>query len=414
MELTIFTFLANFLVFAGIVLLRYYRLIGLLATSYAIVWTMTIFALLVFSPQSVAYLTYKGLGLIYTHLLCLVVAAGFSYQSISQVRYFTGFLIRPGTLFYVTFLIAALGLGLILYTIDIWAFYIQNQLANLRGELFEQTIVINRYFKLMGNMTYPLAMIAALYYYQRSKQWWILALAVLLGGLLSLASAGKGNLLMVMILLGGGILFMALQRGLGFPSNLKKLGIVLAVGLLIFFYFIGITRLVEGEEFSIYDNLVLINEYFSSSIPAFCVWLESNDLPLINLEFGQFALLRELGGMVGLDQVRTIDHQVVHIPHPFNVYTALADSISAFGYVGSLIYYILIGWVIGMLDVRPRDNQPIFLFATFFLFVVYSLFTDVFFYMIGSWICLAFHFMFRISTDPVSLNQQKPMSQREG
>jgi oligosaccharide repeat unit polymerase len=201
----------------------------------------------------------------------------------------------------------------------------------------------------------------------------------------------------VLILLAGGIAYKAWQQDQGLTKGIKRLGIIGIILLVGFFYFIALSRVAEGQEFSLGDNFRLINEYYSSSIPAFCAWVDQNHLPWLNFDIGQFSILREVAGFLQLSIERTIDHQVVNIPHPFNVFTGLADSIAAFGYLGSLLYFGLMGWFIGMIDVKTKGDHVIFLFASFFLFAVYSLFTDIYFYMIGSWICLAFHFIFRIN-----------------
>lgn len=396
METLVLSLLVNTLLFSAILLLRYNKLIGILATTYGLVWTLTLYSLLLFSPESLPFLTVKGLSLIYIHLLVLMGVSALSYHSIREVWSMGRISITAKTLFYVCLGISGIGLLFILMTIDIWAFFIQNQLANLRGELFEQTIVINKWYKLMGNFTYPLAIIAPLYYYNGPRKLWILLVAALCGVLLTLSSAGKGNLLMVLILLAGGMVYKAWQQDQGLTKGIKRIGIIGIILVLGFFYFIALSRVEEGQEFSLADNFTLINEYYSSSIPAFCAWIDQNHISWLNFDLGQLSILREVAGFLSLSVERTIDHQVVNIPHPFNVFSALADSISAFGYIGSLIYYGLIGWIIGMVEVKTKGDHVIFLFATFFLFVVYSLFTDIYFYMIGSWMCLAFHFLFRI------------------
>lgn len=402
MEIALFLLSINTIFLGSAILLRYNKLIGLLATIYCFVWGMTIYLLAIFSPSSIPFMTYKGIIIMYGHFLCILLASIFTYNSFQQMIVFKRIEITSKTLYLGCLALAGIGIMMILYTTDVWTYYIQNQLAELRGELFEQKIVVNRYYKLISNFVYPLAIIGPLYFFRRNKNVLILVSIVLLGGLLSFSNGGKGNLLIVVILLIGAIVYLVYQRKYEFPKILKRFAVALSVMMLLFFYFISVTRIENNEEFSAYDNIVLINQYFSSSIPSFCQWIEINQIHYVDFNIGQLALFRELGAMIGIVNPRTIDQQLVNVPHPFNVFTAFADSLAAFGYIGSFIYYLIIGAIMGLVDLIPKSDYSIFIFSTFFLFICYSLFTDVFFYMIGSWICLSFHFLFKVK-DPKEL-----------
>ncbi len=383
----------NTLFLGFVILLKLNKLMGLLVTTYCLVWGITIYLLAILSPSSLPFITYKGIAVIYGHFCCVLAGAVFTYSSFQNLFSFKSISIRSSHLYYGCLLIAGFGILMMLYTTDVFTFYLQNQLAELRGELFEQKIVVNKYYKIMGNMVYPLAIIAPVYFFRKNQNVLILIAVVILGALLSFSNGGKGNLLMVVILLAGGVIYMCAYEGHTFPLILKRSAILLGVVLIGFFYLIGATRTEANAAFSWLDSAVLINEYFSSSIPSLAQWIEINNVQWVDFNIGQLSILRELSSMFGFTTTRVIDQQLVHIPHPFNVFTAFADSLAAFGYIGSLVYYLLIGAILGLID---RKAKSPFLFGIFFLFVCYSLFTDIFFYMIGTWICLSFHFLFRL------------------
>lgn len=397
MEITLFLLALNSVFFSTTILLRFHQLIGLLATIYLLIWTIAIYLFVIFSSISIPFLTYTGISVIYLHLLVVMSATFVTFNAYHKV--FAGALLQISIpSFYFFFLgLATLGIFMVLYTTDVWTFYVQNQLAEMRGEILDQNITVNRYWKFMGNFVYPLAIIAPLYFFRQRKNVLALIAVVLLGALLSFSNGGKGNLLIVVLLLMGGIIYFLYHRKVAFPAILKKTVVLLGIAMLGFFYFINSTRVGEDEGFSIGDSVVLFNEYFTNSIPSFCQWIELNDIPLVDFKIGQTAILREAGSFIGIANPRIIDQQVVNIPQRFNVYTAFADSIAAFGWIGSILYYLLIGAIIGLIDLVPRNDQTLFLFSTFFLFACYSLFTDIFFYMIGSWICLSFYWLFNLN-----------------
>lgn len=396
MEITLFLLALNTIFFGASILLRFHRLIGLLATIYLLIWTIAIYLFVIFSTISIPFLSYTGICMIYLHLLAVLIATFVTFNAYHTVFTAALFQITVPRFYFIFLALTTIGIGMVWYTTDVWTFYVQNQLAEMRGEILDQNITVNRYWKFMGNFVYPLAIIAPLYFFRQQKNVLVLIAVVLLGALLSFSNGGKGNLLIVILLLMGGIIYFLYHRNVTFPAVLKKTVILLGVAMLAFFYFINSTRVTEEEGFSIGDSLTLFNQYFTNSIPSFCQWIELNDIPLIDFKIGQMAILREAGSFVGISNPRVIDQQVVNIPQRFNVYTAFADSMTAFGWIGSVLYYLLIGAIIGLIDLVPRKDQTLFLFATFFLFACYSLFTDIFFYMIGSWICLSFYWLFNL------------------
>jgi oligosaccharide repeat unit polymerase len=400
MEVAFLLLFINTIFLGGVILLKMNKLIGLLVTIYCFVWGITIYLLAIFSPNSLPFITLKGIAVIYGHFVCVLLAAVFTFNSYYQLLSFKGIPISSKYLYIGCLVVSGFGILMMLYTADVWSFYVQNQLAQLRGELFEQKIVVNKYYKLMGNIVYPLAIVGPVYFFRKNKNILILLAVVLLGALLSVSNGGKGNLLMIVILVAGSVLYMCTHEAYRLPTIIKRAAVILGVLILVFFYLIGLSRAESDNAFSWFDSVVLLNEYFSSSIPSLCQWMELDNVKWINFNIGQFSLLRELGAMVGISTTRVIDLQIVNIPHPFNVFTAFADSLAAFGYVGSLVYYLVIGAILGLVDIVHRKGNSVFLFATFFLFICYSLFTDIFFYMIGSWICLSFYYLF--TTDEVS------------
>lgn len=379
-------------------MLYYLKLLGKLLFFYYMYWAIAIFVFTFFSQISLEYMTYKGVLLIYSFLLIMYAPSLVIYKLQKNGRDIKFFDINITYLYWGLFTASAIGLLMIYFTTDVIGHYAANELATLRGELLEGEVSVNRYYKILGNFVYPFAVAGPIYYFRKRQSWFIMALPIALGIALSFANGGKGNLLIIVILLIGSVCFFTLKRNCVLPPSLKKMGFFLVGLILVFFGVINATRTAEGNGgFDFLSTVDGVNKYFTNSIPAFCLWLNNNNNSFFGGEIQYFSLIRELGSIIGVHGVRTIDQQVVYIPQFFNVYTSYAEGIQAFGYIGALFYYICIGGVIGLLDSKMKNDNKVFLYSTFFLFIFYSLFADIFFYMIGSWMCLSFYFLFRIN-----------------
>lgn len=400
MSMAVFLFFVNTLFLGIIGLLWLHRLIGLLTRLYGFMWALAVYLFLLFSPASFPFLTGQGIVVLYGHFVVVFAASLLSFHHFTLPGGLPRLRVSIAGLYFSCLALAAFGIGMVIYTTDVWTFYIQNQLAELRGDILDQQVSVNRVYKLMGNMVYPLAVMAPLYYFRVRRHILVLLVVIVLGALLSFSNGGKGNLLLVVILLAGSCIYFMAYRGQRFSPALKRWLFAFSVLMLVFFYLINATRVNPGETFSVIDFVALFNAYFTGSIPAFCQWLAHHEPGFFHFDMGQLAIFRELGGFAGLSSPRTIDQYVVNVPQRFNVYTAPADSLSAFGYLGSLLYYFFIGLIFGWIDRIPSNDNKLFLFTSFFLFTGYGLFTDVFFYMIGSWICLCFYFVFKFSDEP--------------
>jgi len=286
---------------------------------------------------------------------------------------------------------------LLVYTIDLKKYLIANQVAILRDDIFSQNISVDKRYKMLANFIYPLSIVSGMIFFKTKKTKFLLRLLIL-SIIFSLLNGGKGSILIILILFFSVILNNYSKLESGFKQKIRKL--IFFVFLIVLFYlsYISISRSLLSKSET--DSFGIVNEiisYFTFSIPAFSVWLNTFKWNWFNFDISQLSIFRELLNLLGIPSERTIDKVIVYIPEQFNVFTSFADSISAFGLLGSLLYYLFIGTSFKFLDYRKRGDVYPFLFSIFFLFSIYSLFTDIFFYMFGTFICLAFHFLFKIN-----------------
>ena len=134
MEIAFLLLFINTIFLGGVILLKMNKLIGLLVTIYCFVWGITIYLLAIFSPTSLPFITVKGIAVIYGHFVCVLAAAVFTFNSYHQLLSVKGISIPSKYLYVGCLVVSGFGISMMLYTADVWSFYVQNQLAELRNK----------------------------------------------------------------------------------------------------------------------------------------------------------------------------------------------------------------------------------------------------------------------------------------
>jgi len=371
--------------------------IKLLGKSFLTIWILALTTLILSNYQIVnTYITFFSLFIIFFHFLFFGLGY-ILFPSNLNFKYLPKINISGKYLYNVLLIITILGITLLIYTIDLKKYIIANQVAILREDIFSQNISIDKRFKMLANFIYPLSIVSGLIFIKTKKTKYLFILLII-SIIFSLLNGGKGSILIILTLFFSIILNNYAILHVYFKNKIRKLIIFVFLIVLFYFGYISNSRSVMSKAET--NSLGIANEiisYFTFSIPAFSIWLRTYNWSWLNFDISQLSIFREVLNLLGIPIERTIDKVIVYIPEQFNVFTSFADSISAFGVVGSFIYYLLIGSLFKFLDYRKGLAVYPFLFSTFFLFSIYSLFTDIFFFMFGSFICLSFHFLFKVN-----------------
>ena len=394
---TILIFILIILICLSLFILLKINKIKLLGGSFLIIWILALSTLIISNYQIVnTYVTIFSLVILFFHFLFFSLGyisfpSNFNFEILPKIN------ISGKNLYNILLAITILGITLLIYTIDLKKYIIENQVAILRDDIFSQNISVDKRYKMLANFIYPLSIVSGIIFIKTKKTKYLLILLIL-SIIFSLLNGGKGSILIILSLFFSVILNNYSKLESVFKKKIRKL--IIFVFLIVLFYlgYITISRSLMSNSET--DSLGIANEiisYFTFSIPAFSIWLKTFNWSWFNFDISQLSIVREVLNLSGFPIERTIDKVIVYIPEQFNVFTSFADSISAFGIVGSLIYYLLIGSSFKFLDYRTGVVMYPFLFSTFFLFSIYSLFTDIFFFMFGTYICLGFHFLFKIN-----------------
>ena len=363
-------------------------------------WLMALISLLFFESDIVNnYCSSTAFLFIGMHFIFFSIGNIF-FAQIKQVR-IPKIPIEIMHIYFILFALSFLGTILIAYSINLKQYILEQQIVQLRDDGFEGNININKYFKFLSNFIYPFSVVAGMAF-SRYKNFYLLFALVSTALVFSLINGGKGSLLIISILFIGGLIFSSSRFTKAENGKLKWGLTFMAILLMVYIVYISYSRmLADNKEFDLKAILKEIFIYFSYSIPAFSKWLSISNLSYLGFDLRQLSISREIVAFGGGHIDRVVDKTIVYIPEQFNVFTAFGDSILAFGYIGSLLYYTFIGGIIRLIDKNRKDNKMPFLYALFFLFVSYSLFTDIFFFMIGAWLCLLFNFIFKIKETSV-------------
>lgn len=359
------------------------------------IWTLAFVLLLLFQREVIiTYCTPFSFFLIGIHFLFF----NFGYI-LNTSKYFLNskkIKISLKQAYFISLSLSLLGIILISYNINLVEYLVQQQIAKLRSDGFEGNVTTNGALKMLANFIYPFSIVSGLYYFEKKKVF-VFVPFILLATFFSLLNGGKGSMIILSSLFMGSLIYKHNLKQINIDKKLKYSILILFVLIIIYFIYITYSRNISQEGDLVYlDIFEEIFKYFCYSIPAFSQWLEINKLSLLNFDISQVSLIREISNLFGYQIPRLIDKQIVYIPEQFNVFTAFADSISAFGIFGSVVYYFLIGILLKFVDKSREVSKQPFLYCVLFLFSIQSLFSDVFFFMIGVWICLFIHFFIKI------------------
>ncbi|TAM53888.1 MAG: oligosaccharide repeat unit polymerase [Acidobacteria bacterium] len=266
------------------------------------------------------------------------------------------------------------------------------QLVQVRSALAEGQVVTPLYQRVLANLLYPASLLGAVLFVDSKRRVpsWPLVLLPLCGLLLASASnGGRGA-----ILIGGLLIGWSLILGMAGASRQdrgrrrgKRAGWSLLVALcgavVAYSALIAITRPAAGTAFG------SIEVYFTGPIPALGEWLKSfGPVDWVRFDLKDLAISRELLGLVGVVVERTIDRTFVLIPHPFNVYTDLAEHAQDFGVLGALTVSLLLGAASAELERKHLSAGVLALRSCVYTYLSFSLFADLAFLAIGWWIAL--------------------------
>ncbi|AQX83651.1 oligosaccharide repeat unit polymerase [Elizabethkingia bruuniana] len=378
-----------------------------LLNTFIFTWLIVLFALILFNRPAVDYISEEGIIIIFAHLFILGFGVLiFDKKEVVFKRFPLQIKLSITTLFYLFLGLSLLGLYMFSKSVNLIDAIVLNQVATLRSNLLLKEIEVSPATVLLTNFLYPLAAIAPVYTLVYKKKPALFFFIVILFVVYSLSSGGKGGIVLMIGTLMGAIIYLIKTKRLVFDKRIKMIAIIMAVFVFAFITFITYSRTQHTNE-SISDNTSsMFVSYFTNSVPAFCQILKENGYSLFNINLSQHNLVRNIGGLFGIKFQWEMDSYIVYVPQPFNVFSSLADSIFSLGLIGSLFYYFIIGIIMGAINTM-RNINGVFLYSIFFLFSFYSFFVDIFYFMVGSWFCIAAFFVFKIKFPEKYLRKQK-------
>jgi len=252
-------------------------------------------------------------------------------------------------------------------------------LEALRHDLSEKDLVMPISLRLFGNLGYLTALLGGYSYFQGrdiKRIYIILPIAILT--LYSISSGGRGPLLI------GGIMMFWFMLAKAMDSRKAVVDCVLVIiALGVFWLAISATRTDERS----YGELAA--EYTGASIPAMCELIGDGEaLKFFDLQLNQSVWVREAKKATGIETERTVDREIVYIPFGFNVFTGLSEWLTEYGYLGTFLMLSGVGLVCGMLEGKGRSAGAMCVRAVLYVYLSYSIITDLAAFIVGWWICL--------------------------
>jgi oligosaccharide repeat unit polymerase len=121
--------------------------------------------------------------------------------------------------------------------------------------------------------------------------------------------------------------------------------------------------------------------YLLSPLPAFDMVLNNENLP----QASTFDYFKKIGSIVGLNAAPKKIDTWVHVPMPTNVYTVMSGFYYDFGYVGILIFALLLGLLMGIIYKGVICDIPCFIILYDMLFYTLPMqyFADIIFLYMG-------------------------------
>ncbi|MDP3946423.1 MAG: O-antigen polymerase [Lutibacter sp.] len=394
MKLIIVIFISSILFF--LYFLKRNKLSNILLTTFTLMWVAVLSTIVLFNNAALQFMTLTGLFIIFAHIFMVICGVLFflfrkSFQNKAK-DYFIKIPIK--TLYFLLLLLSFIGIYTLLSHINLKDAILNNELANLRGDMLSKEVEIPIQATVFMNFLYPFAIITPIFSFLINKRKHYLFLSFLIFGLFSLSSGGKGGIVILTILMFGAIIFLIKHKLIKIDKTIKYVTAFLVFLIFAFMTYINSTRSFDNEKSNVFVT------YLSNSVPSFCQLLIQKDWSLLDFNFNDHIITRVTSGLMGSPRLWQMDKNIVYVPDGFNVFSSFADSIYSLGLIGSLVYYFFMGVLMSYANKKAKNINKIFLFSILFLFSFYSFFVDVFYFMAGSWYCILFYFF-------IGIKQQK-------
>lgn len=261
--------------------------------------------------------------------------------------------------------------------------YQEGTLIMMRSMLLTQEMEIPTYARVMTNFLYPASLLCAIcFLFAKPSPWsWFYIFLPIVGSLLyGFAFGGRGA-----VLITSPIIFWVLAIGFARPFGTRKHRLLLFCALLLVFLFTGLIAETRMDFAEIGESLL---QYFTGSIPSFSEWLKINPISLVNYDFSNTVIVREVVRLFGVDGERAIGLDVVFVPFQFNVFTHLAEHVRDFGIIGAILVSHLLGIFSALLESKRLSETLLGLRALVYTYLSFSLFADLSFFVVGWWLAL--------------------------
>jgi oligosaccharide repeat unit polymerase len=256
-----------------------------------------------------------------------------------------------------------------------------------RSVLLTEIVQMPIYQRLMANMLYPACVIGAICFVVLRKSlrsWVYLILPAIASLLYAFAFGGRGSIMitgpMVVWIIAVG------RREVSGVERWKLSDVLMTVsGIFIVMWFITIMTETRMQSFEVAGSLY---SYFIGPIPALSEWLSLHQIPLLDIDLRNLAVIRESARMLGYPYDRLIDYDVAFVPFAFNVFTLLAEQVRDFGILGTMILTTLLGIISSRLEQLPLTVSVLGVRGVFYQYLAFSLFADVAGLVVGWWLAL--------------------------
>ena len=274
---------------------------------------------------------------------------------------------------------------------------IDGSIAEMRGNLLGGELRVPLFYRVCANLMYPSLLIGTFVttrVYGRRHWGRFIVIPMLCPLLYSLSMGGKGCLI-----ISASIVIWTIFLAKGVRAAFRPFLLILGA-VVVFSAFITYTRP------DTFGTLATLNIYVYGPLVALPQYLaEHSTIEWYNVRFEDLAIVREISNALGATFSRSIDQTTVNIPLPYNVFTCIPEWLGAFGVLGSIFLILSIGIACGFADTRG-SSKYIMLRVVLYVYLSFSLFADLSFFMIGWWICLlvallrVFHLKFMATLGP--------------
>jgi oligosaccharide repeat unit polymerase len=261
--------------------------------------------------------------------------------------------------------------------------YQEGTLASTRSMLLTQEMQLPTSVRLMCNLLYPASLLGAMCFLvaERSLRSWLYIVLPVVGCLLyGFAFGGRGAIMITAPMI---IWVLAIEGTILFGAWRDRFFVIAALSALVLF--IGIMAGTRMDSSLVGESIL---QYFTGPIPSFSEWLNSHPFELINVDFSNLAIVREVMRLFGSTSERAIGMDVVFVPFRFNVFTHIAEHVRDFGLIGALVVSCLLGILTSTLESRRQSAAVLGVRATIYGYLSFSLFADVAFFVVGWWLAL--------------------------